>query len=175
MPLASQMVGLLLIACTSANPLPVFPLDEASCPPVQIIAARGTNQAPGMGPALSQLATTIKQKLPNLHAEGLQYPASMLPTYEASEMVGVRNMTTYIKSYADMCPKTKQVIMGYSQGAQVAMDALCGVSTPGWPAKTAALSASYREQVKAIVVYGDPSHRAGMPYNRGTSTHNGVC
>ena len=56
------------------------------------------------------------------------------------------------------------------------LDALCGYG--GWgnlPKYPAIIDHFFGDHIAAIVLYGDPRHNAQVSYNRGTSTHDGVC
>lgn len=118
--LLTQQAGLGLILTTfaiAAMPAPYSrrSLEYPHCATgVQIIAARGTDQAPGLG-SMAGVVEEIMNTIPGSQAVGLAYPASMLPTYRDSESAGARNMTVYIKYFAEKCPDTKLVLLGYSQ------------------------------------------------------------
>ena len=43
-------------------------------------------------------------------------------------------MTKLVTDYASRCPSSKMALLGYSQGAQVAADVMCGTSETGWTA-----------------------------------------
>lgn len=90
---------------------------------VQIIAARGTSEPAGMG-AMQSLANDIMDKIPNSKAIGLKYPARRSPSYSNSEEKGVAHMKNYVQYYAKNCPKTKVVLLGYSQ-VRLAFEAQC--------------------------------------------------
>lgn len=131
------------VAFAKAGPVPSA--EQAECATgVQIISARGSYQAPGIG-SMAPLVNAIMQKVPGSMAVGLDYPAVMKPVYRDSEDAGAKNMTKYIQYFAEKCPNTKQVLVGYSQGAQVTMDALCGSPT----LRTGPLGPSYRDISKS--------------------------
>lgn len=113
---------------------------------VHIIAARGTGEAPGEG-AIGSLASDIVARIPGSDSVALAYPASVLPSYEMSEGSGTKNMTMYIQQYVASCPNTKIVLLGYSQGAEVAMDTICGTTSSGFAA-TAPLASQYGSHSK---------------------------
>lgn len=97
----------------------------------------------------------------------------------------------WLRAYHDACPKTKIVTVGYSAGAIITMNVLCGASSSGWKvpgrplrpkwAKTSeslkvrrqhCVSADHR-LVVASVVYGDETYTARQSYNRGTCAQYG--
>lgn len=91
---------------------------------VHMIIARASLEPAGTG-IIGQVATQVQQQLPGSDLEAVDYPAT-LDNYPQSEAAGVAAMTTLATSYAARCPSSKLVLMGYSQGAQVTMDTLCG-------------------------------------------------
>jgi len=138
---------------------------------VHIIAARGTGEAPGEG-EIGSLATMIEAAIPGSDSVAVNYPASVVPTYESSEEAGTAAFTSMIESYVSICPNTKIVLLGYSQGAEAALDSLCGTSSATFT-PTAPLPANYASHIVAVVTYGDPAHTYPESYDAGTSTHNG--
>lgn len=84
-------------------------------PGVQIIGARGTGQDKGTMGTMQYVANAIEKTYGGNQAVPLEYKASMAPTYQGSEGQGAYNMTQYIEFYAKRCPKTKLVLLGYSQ------------------------------------------------------------
>lgn len=82
------------------------------------------------------------------------------------------------------------MVIGYSQGAQVATNTFCGGGGSGFGDDDALpenlvedhgmLHKLRREEkiltptVAAIILFGDPSHVANATYNKGTADNNGV-
>lgn len=83
------------------------------------------------------------------------------------------NLTQMVLSYQDCCPDSQIVLMGYSQGAQVTADFLCGRSSSGFPA-TPAYAASVADSVSAVVLMGDPSFVKGESWDRGNASNVSV-
>ncbi|KAJ0122399.1 carbohydrate esterase family 5 protein [Diaporthe amygdali] len=138
---------------------------------VHLIVARASLEPPGFG-VLANISTRVIEQLPGSNAEAVVYPAT-LDMYPNSEGQGVTAMTQLVNSYAQACPSSKMVLMGYSQGAQVTADTVCGSTVSGF-AKTQAISTSVLDKVSAIMLMGDPTHAINQPYDEGTSTKNGV-
>ncbi|KAI3397159.1 hypothetical protein diail_11133 [Diaporthe ilicicola] len=155
---AAQMTNTSSQACVSGNA-------------VHMIVARASLEPPGFG-VLANISTRVMQELPGSNAEAVVYPAT-LDMYPTSEGAGVTAMTQLVNSYAQACPSSKMVLMGYSQGAQVTADVVCGSTVNGF-AKTQAISSAVTEKVAAIMLMGDPTHFTGQSYDEGTSTKNGV-
>jgi len=105
---------------------------------VHIIVARASTEKPGQG-IIGAVASQVTDAVPGSDSEAVEYPAT-LTDYLASEASGVAAMQKLIESYATRCPSSKIALMGYSQGAQVAGDVMCGTSEANF-SPTAPLSA----------------------------------
>lgn len=117
------LTGLLAAAATAQNSSsPACVTGDA----VHMIIARASLEAPGPG-VIGGVATQVVQQLPGSDIVSVDYPAT-LDNYPVSEAAGVTAMTTLLTGYASRCPDSKIVMMGYSQGAQVAADVLCGTN-----------------------------------------------
>lgn len=138
---------------------------------VHMIVARASLEPPGFG-VLANISTRVMEQLPGSNAEAVVYPAT-LDGYQNSEGQGVAAMTQLVNSYAQACPSSKVVLMGYSQGAQVTADTVCGSTISGF-AQTQAISTAVLDKVSAIMLMGDPTHAVNQPYDQGTSTKAGV-
>lgn len=138
---------------------------------VHIIVARESEAAPGPG-LIGTVAERVIKLIPGSDMESVDYPA-LLDPYIISETAGIANMTKLITAFANKCPKTKMVLMGYSQGAHVTSDILCGASEKGFP-ETKPLSRNFAKNIAAVVLMGDPSFTANQTFNVGTSHGSGI-
>ncbi|CAN8102024.1 unnamed protein product [Discula destructiva] len=159
-----------------AKPLAVrqTPTDCSSitCTPAsgaaQIFVSRGSTEDPGPG-ALGSISDAIVAACPSSRVTSNPYVA-LLDPYLSSEAQGVGNLTQLVTEYQACCPASQIVLLGYSQGAQVTADFLCGTSMVGF-AVTPAYAASVAETVSAIVLMGDPSFVKGQSWNRGDAAN----
>ncbi|KAE9379787.1 carbohydrate esterase family 5 protein [Stipitochalara longipes BDJ] len=138
---------------------------------VHMIVARASTEAPGEG-IIGAVATQVQQSVPGSDSEAVVYPAT-LTDYLNSEASGVAAMTQLIQSYVARCPSSKIALLGYSQGAQVVGDVLCGTGEKFFNT-TAALSTSLSKNIVAVIQMGDPSHVPGLPQDVGNSTKAGI-
>ncbi|KAM0155335.1 hypothetical protein ACHAPG_006009 [Botrytis cinerea] len=180
----SILLSLALTTLASASTLssPHYPRANSStsstssaCVPagaIHMIVARASTEAPGEG-IIGSVATMVKASLPGSDSEAVEYPAT-LTQYQASEASGVAAMQKLVQAYAEKCPGSKMAVMGYSQGAQVAADVMCGTSETGFAGNTQALSANISSNVVAMVLMGDPSHVPAETFNAGTAKNNGL-
>ncbi|KAG4443302.1 hypothetical protein IFR05_001246 [Cadophora sp. M221] len=138
---------------------------------VHIIVARASTEKPGEG-IIGAVATQVQQAVPGSDSEAVDYPAT-LANYTRSEGLGVSGMTKLIESYAARCPSSNMALMGYSQGAQVIGDVMCGTSEANFNS-TPPLSAALSKNIIAIIQMGDPTHIPNLPQDVGNSTKAGI-
>jgi cutinase len=139
------------------------------CPDVELIFARGTSEAPGIGRVGHALAGSLQGQLNGrtLGTYGVNYPA----TYDfLAAADGARDATNRIATMASQCPSTRIVLGGYSQGAAV-VDMLVGIpplgNKIGDVGSAAPLPAGLRDNVAAIAVFGNPAAKFGNPVSAG--------
>jgi cutinase len=129
-----------------------------SCPAVEVLFARGTNEAPGVGATGQSFVDALNARLPGktVGVYGVNYPASMNFGQAADGVVDASNK---VQSIAASCPSTEIVLGGYSQGAAVAgyattdtvpaaFDLPAGITGPMPPAVA--------PHVVAVVLFGTP-------------------
>ena len=150
--------GVLLIAPSAVSRgVPVASADD--CPDVEVTFARGTDEPPGVGRVGQALVDSLRQQTGmNIGVYPVNYKASLLQLHTDA---GSNDAVSHIKSMADKCPNTPQVLGGYSQGASV-MDIVTGVPAGGilWGS---ALPAQYANMVAAVVTFGNVADRSSGP------------
>ncbi|PBP28530.1 acetylxylan esterase [Diplocarpon rosae] len=112
-----------------------------------MIVARASTEMPGQG-IIGAVATQVQEMVPGSDSEAVDYPAT-LTDYLNSEASGVSAMTKLIQDYAVRCPESKMALMGYSQGAQVVGDIMCGTSEANFNS-TPPLSAQYSKNSTSL-------------------------
>ncbi|KJZ73308.1 hypothetical protein HIM_07312 [Hirsutella minnesotensis 3608] len=139
-----------------------------------LLVARGTTEPPGPGIS-GDLADNIAEEIKGSEVVSLDYPATLFdPDYKDSVALGARGMHDEVEEYAKLCPRSKIAIIGYSQGAQLTMDAFCGVGDASFGNTTRLPSDMVKKNVVAIVLFGDPTHVANTTYDKGTSIRDGI-
>lgn len=78
-----------------------------------VIVARGSLEAQGPG-IIGEVADKILDRIPDSDVDSLVYPALFDP-YEPSQTEGVGTLTRVVEEYAKACPKTKTILLGFSQ------------------------------------------------------------
>lgn len=150
--MAPQALGLAQAApelTAAANP---------SCPAVEVVFARGTFEAPGIGATGQSFVDALNARLGGTPVDvyGVNYPASLDFGAAADGVVDASNK---IESIAASCPSTKIVLGGYSQGAAVAgyttADAVpAGFNLPD--GITGPMPPAIANHIAAVVLFGTP-------------------
>ncbi|KAI1107971.1 carbohydrate esterase family 5 protein [Jackrogersella minutella] len=161
------------IATASANAAGMT--RRQNCPGIHIFGARETTAPPGFGSALT-VVNLIQQANGGATSESIIYPAAGGNVYGASVAAGVAAVANQTKVFNQMCPDSKIVMVGYSQGAQIVDDAFCG-GPDGLSLNTtkATVSSGVSKMVAAIILMGDPRHVNGLPFNVGNATAGGFA
>jgi cutinase len=125
--------------------------DPTRCPDVDVVFARGTGEAPGLGGPGTAFVTALEADFPGkiVTSYAVHYDASVS---QADVGPGATDMSDHIISVAGQCPQTRFVIGGYSQGASV-VDVAIGI-TPALGQGTP-IPASLASQIAAVVVFGN--------------------
>ncbi|TQS43552.1 cutinase family protein [Cryptosporangium phraense] len=124
----------------------------AACSDVQVVFARGSTEAPGLGIVGRPLVSAIQQQLRGLTVDSyaVDYAADIAQT---SAGPGATDMSNHIEEVAAACPNTSFVIGGYSQGASVT-DIAIGIPTSLGRGGT--IPTNLAPRVKAVTVFGNP-------------------
>ena len=132
---------------------------EDSCAAVEVVFARGTFEAPGVGATGQSFVDALTARLPGqtVKAYGVNYPASL---NFGQAVDGVADAANAITSISTQCPATKIVLGGYSQGAAVAgyttsSTVPAGIALPA--SLSGPLPASVASHVAAVALFGTPN------------------
>ncbi|MDD4867512.1 MAG: cutinase family protein [Mycobacterium sp.] len=135
------------------------------CPDVQVVFARGTGEAPGIGPTGQAFIDNLRPRLAgkSFDVYPVNYPAS---DQWNTGLDGIRDAGTHVVSMAQSCPNTKMVLSGYSQGAAVmgfvtSSEVPTGIPDGIDPANIPKpLSPDVASHVSSVVLFGTPNARA---------------
>jgi len=142
----------------SAEPLPNS--TNPGCADVDLVFARGTGEAPGLGFVGDAFADSLRSKLgpKSMNVYAVQYPA----TIDFPRAVdGINDAAAHIQATVATCPKTKIVLGGFSQGAAVAGFVTADTVPPGAADSgvTGPLPPAVADHVAAVALFGKPSAR----------------
>ena len=130
------------------------------CPAIEVVFARGTNEAPGLGAVGGAFVDSLRGKVGgrSVGSYAVQYPA----TYDfLAAAQGANDASAHIQYMMGACPGTRLVLGGYSQGAGV-IDVISAVPFPA-VGFTNPLPPNTPDFVAAIVAFGNPSAKLGLP------------
>ncbi|EGP86520.1 unnamed protein product [Zymoseptoria tritici ST99CH_3D1] len=153
----SKFVSIATVLVASGQALPSLEDRQSGCPPIHIFGARETTASPGFGTA-GVFINLIVGAYPSATTEAINYPATGGDSYGSSMRTGVANIANQINSFNQRCPQAKLVVVGYSQGAQISDNAICGGGDPnqGLTDTRALLTSAAGTAVKAIILAGNP-------------------
>ena len=154
---AALAVAAVLVGSLAAPTPPANAADD-SCPSVEVVFARGTNEAPGVGATGQAFVDALNARLPGKTVDvyAVNYPAS-LNFGQAAD--GIADASTKIEAVAASCPTTKIVLGGYSQGAAVAGYTTTDTVPAGFDLPTGItgpMPAAIAPHVAAVVLFGTP-------------------
>jgi cutinase len=130
------------------------------CPDIEVIFARGTNDAPGIGAVGQAFVDSLRGKVGG-RSVGV-YAVNYAATFDfLAAADGANDASGHIQFMVGNCPNTRLVLGGYSQGAAV-IDIISAVPVPG-VGFTNPLPPDAPSHVAAIAVFGNPSAKLGLP------------
>ena len=155
--------GVVLVASALLGP-PAPSASADPCPDVEVVFARGTGEPPGVGNIGQTFVDALRGQIGgrSLGVYPVNYQASSdfgNPDFPLTVIDGIRDTGSHIQSMAANCPKTREVLGGYSQGAAVAGYATSASVPPGVPAAAVPkpMSPEIANHVAAVTLFGTPS------------------
>ena len=131
----------------------------ALCPDVEVVFARGTTEAPGLGPTGEAFVDSLRSRIGSKSMEvyPVDYPAT---TAFPTALDGIRDATARVESTAANCPNTNIVLGGFSQGAAVAGFVTANVIPDGAPQGVPnPMPPEVAKHVAAVALFGKPNER----------------
>jgi cutinase len=129
------------------------------CPDVEVVFARGTFEAPGVGGVGQAFVDALRDRVgsKSIDVYPVNYPASL---DFATAADGVVDASNKIRDTASRCPNTKMVLGGFSQGAAVVAYTTVDSIPTGYqlPAGiTGPMAPEVAKHVAAVALFGKPS------------------
>lgn len=160
---AAALIASGLVAGTAA---PVAGAEP--CPDVEVVFARGSAEAPGVGGTGQAFVDAFRAQTPgkSVSVYPVNYPASDnfndRIAFARNVVDGVRDAGSHIQATAAACPDTRVVLGGFSQGAVVAGYVTADAIPDGVPDEYLSyipnpLPDDVAEHVAAVVLLGNPS------------------
>lgn len=127
----------------------------SGCKPYTLIFARGTTEPGNVGilvgpPFIDALDAAVGSG--NLLIQGVNNYAATIAGYVAGgDAAGSANLASQIEEAHSLCPSTRLVVSGYSQGCQLVHNAI------------ALVPAAVASWISKVVVFGDPDDGQAIP------------
>lgn len=127
-----------------------------SCPDVEVVFARGTSDRPGVGFVGKAFIDSLKWKLlgKKISTYAVDYPASW--NFSKSTSAGAVDANKHVQYVAAVCPDTKIVLGGMSQGSGV-IDLITIGNRKIWFFTPAPLPDAMVNHVVAVAVFANPA------------------
>lgn len=169
----TYVVGAIALAFSGFVGVSVPSARAQDCSEIEVVFARGTGDAPGVGQVGQAFVDSLRTKVGgrSVGVYAVDYPATMNFLQAAD---GAADANARVQSLAAECPASRIVLGGFSQGAAVvdlmvgvspALSAIPGVAAiPGLDAVpgvnlaglTAPLPSAAADHVAAVAVFGNP-------------------
>jgi cutinase len=134
------------------------------CPDVEVVFARGSGEPAGVGGVGGSFVDALRGQIGgrSLGVYPVNYQASTDSSnadFPLTVIDGIRDAGSHIESMAANCPKTREVLGGYSQGAAVAGFVTSAAVPPGVPASMVPqpMPLEIANHVAAVTLFGKPS------------------
>jgi cutinase len=133
---------------------------EPSCPDIEVIFARGTEEPVGLGRVGSAFVDSLREQVGgrSVGTYAVNYPATWDFLAAAG---GANDASGHIQWMVTNCPGTRLVLGGYSQGAAI-VDVLAAVPFPA-VGFNAPLPPNVPAHIAALAVFGNPTAKVGLP------------
>jgi hypothetical protein len=149
---------------------------EPACPDAEVIFARGTGEAPGVGGIGQAFVDSVRNQAGgrSVGVYAVNYPASgnFNDRFDIVRSVsaGVRDKGARIEYMAANCPDTRLILGGYSQGGAVTGFTTSSALPADVPADLVPppLPADVADNVAAVVLFGKPSNEFLRSFNAPT-------
>ncbi|CAG9946614.1 unnamed protein product [Clonostachys rosea f. rosea IK726] len=170
----SSIIIVLAATASVSNAINTSDKDMECIDGLYIVVARATNELPGPGES-GRIANRVADRIPGSKVVGLDYPAQFIePLYPDSQRIGQEALKAVLEDYVDKCPKGKFAVIGYSQGAQVTEDIICGTSGGFFSMVEPIDLKIAQSNLIAGIFFGDPTHVKGSNFSVGTAQHSGL-
>ncbi|WP_422743983.1 cutinase family protein [Mycobacterium sp. WMMD1722] len=147
---------------------PTASAQPAPCADVEVVFARGTGEAPGVGGVGQSFVDALRAQAGprTVNVYAVNYPAadnfSQRLDFARTVIDGIRDAGTHIQNTATACPDTDIVLGGFSQGAIVAAFTTSASVPDAVPADYRSfipqpLAPEIADHVAAVTLFGLPS------------------
>jgi cutinase len=126
------------------------------CPRVEVSFARGTDEPPGIGETGQNFVNALGRRIGPVGVYAVDYPADH--NFTGSTIAGVSDLGHHVQYMVNICPGTRLVFGGYSQGAAVVGFVTSAVPPAGVDiGDLRVMDPVIANHVAAVVLFGTPS------------------
>jgi cutinase len=151
---ATVVVALAMVVAPSALPAAVPAATAASCPPIEVIFARGRLESPGTGIIGQAFVSALRSRVhKTIGVYAVNYPA------DNQVDIGANDISNRIAYNMSNCPNTRLVLGGYSLGA-AATDMVLAVPMPIMGFKNP-MPAGADTHIAAVALFGNGTQWLG--------------
>jgi cutinase len=162
--LASAFAVAVVMAATALVAGATVRASAEPCPDVEVVFARGSGEPPGVGGVGSSFVDALRSQIGgrSLGVYPVNYPASTdfsSSDFPLTVIDGIRDEGSHVESMAANCPKTREVLGGYSQGAALTGYVTSAAVPQGVPpsAVPPPMPPDVANHVAAVALFGTPS------------------
>jgi cutinase len=156
----ADAIGAAAVAVCAIQVAPIPAAHAAPCPDAEIVFARGTTEAPGVGPTGEAFVEALRSQVggKSVGVYAVNYPAT---TDFPTAVNGIADARAHVLSTVANCPRTKMVLGGFSQGAAVMGFVTADVVPDGVSALDVPepMPPEVADHVAAVALFGKPSTR----------------
>jgi cutinase len=166
--IARLLTALVLTAGALLLGAPMQTASAEPCPDVEVVFARGTSEAPGVGGIGQAFVDALRSQVGGRTVA--VYPVNYAASSDFNDRIqfarsvveGIRDAGSHVEATAANCPTTRIVLGGFSQGAAVAGYVTAAVVPEGIPAEYSAfvpnpMPPQIANNVAAVALFGKPS------------------
>jgi cutinase len=151
---ATFVAALAMVIAPSAVPAAVPTASAASCPPIEVIFARGRLESPGTGVIGQAFISALRSRVnKTIGVYAVNYPA------DNQVDIGANDISNRIAYNMNNCPNTRLVLGGYSLGA-AATDMVLAVPIPLMGFKNP-MPAGADSHIAAVALFGNGTQWLG--------------
>jgi cutinase len=161
----ARLFGIAILIMSALLCAPIPSVSAQPCPDVDVVFARGTSEAPGVGGVGQAFVDAVRSQAGgrSVGVYAINYPASSEFSgglqFAATVIEGIRDAGAHIQDMAANCPNTRMVLGGFSQGAVVAGFVTSAAIPEGVPAAAvpSPMAPDVANHVAAVALFGKPS------------------
>ena len=167
---APLLIAMLIAAAVSVTEQAIPSASAEPCPDIAVAFARGTGEPPGVGFVGQAFVDALRAQAGGrtVGVHGVNYPASSNFAdnlgFRTNVVDGIRDEANHVQGVLAVCPNTRMLLGGYSQGAAATAFVTSGVVPADVPADFPPLPAEIDDRVAAVVLFGKPANGSMAKY-----------